>query len=346
MAIPQYIVVALLVGGTGYAVHGGTEHPATWGTGLIGILVLVAAVILLFTGRYPQQLFDLVLGLNRWVLRVAGYVSLMTDVYPPFGLDQGGHEDGGRSAALVIDPPTTPHGGTPPAPRRGGWTTGRVVSLVVGAVLALVALGTGIAGVGAAAVSLTARDDAGFLTTPVRTLGTPTYAIASTSLGVHADGPNDFMPRALLGDARLSARAANGDDVFIGIAPTSQVRSYLAGVEHATLVDWANDHPVLRTTDGSAPASPPAQLDFWTEQSSGPGRQQITWPVEGGDWTVLVMNADGSPGVSVAMTAGAEVPALGWLVTLLLVIAGLTLIAAIVLITVPVLAAGRDVPSS
>jgi Domain of unknown function (DUF4389) len=114
LAIPHYIVVGLLIGGAGYAVQEGVDQPAaTAGAGLIGLLVLIAGVVLLFTGRYPQPLFDLILGLNRWVLRVAGYASLMTDQYPPFALDQGGHEAGpGRASAVVIDPPPAPQ----PAP--------------------------------------------------------------------------------------------------------------------------------------------------------------------------------------------------------------------------------------
>jgi hypothetical protein len=90
LAIPHLILVGLFVGGWGW---GAGEDWAGWGfAGLVGILVLIACVILLFTGRYPPALFNFALGLDRWALRVAGYVGLMTDRYPPFRLDMGPHE--------------------------------------------------------------------------------------------------------------------------------------------------------------------------------------------------------------------------------------------------------------
>jgi hypothetical protein len=105
LAIPHYLVVGLFVsGGTYVAVASGTEEVTmrSAGPGLIGILVLIAAVVLLFTGRYPTGVFDFVLGMNRWWLRVAAYAALMTDVYPPFRFDGGGDEP---ATVDVSEPP-------------------------------------------------------------------------------------------------------------------------------------------------------------------------------------------------------------------------------------------------
>jgi hypothetical protein len=101
LAIPHYLVVGLFLGGATWAFNDASragDGTTAAGMGLIGLLVLIAAVVLLFTGRYPQPIYDLVLGLDRWVLRVAAYASLMTDVYPPFRLDLGGGEPPRSSA--------------------------------------------------------------------------------------------------------------------------------------------------------------------------------------------------------------------------------------------------------
>ena len=106
LAIPQYIIIGLFTGGMAWwgwylYYHGGVLHAGygyrneSWaGFGLIGLLAVIGAVVLLVTGRYPERIFDFVLGMNRWVLRVAGYAGLMTDKYPPFRLDMGGPDPG------------------------------------------------------------------------------------------------------------------------------------------------------------------------------------------------------------------------------------------------------------
>jgi hypothetical protein len=92
LAIPQYIVLGIFGGGAFLGWNSGNRGWIASGPGLIGWLVFVAVVGLLFVGRYPRGIANLVVGLNRWVYRVVVYAALMTDEYPPFRLDQGEDE--------------------------------------------------------------------------------------------------------------------------------------------------------------------------------------------------------------------------------------------------------------
>ena len=53
---------------------------------MVTLLALITGVVLLFTGKYPKDIFNLLVGLNRWTYRVYAYAALMTDRYPPFRL--------------------------------------------------------------------------------------------------------------------------------------------------------------------------------------------------------------------------------------------------------------------
>ncbi|HZD87496.1 MAG TPA: DUF4389 domain-containing protein, partial [Gaiellaceae bacterium] len=111
LGVPQYLVAGIFAGG-GVAGWRASEEHWSWSFGsggLIGLLVLVAVVVLLFRGVYPRSIFDLVLGLNRWVIRVGAYGALLTREYPPFRLDVGETDDG--ALTLGRPPAASPPGG-------------------------------------------------------------------------------------------------------------------------------------------------------------------------------------------------------------------------------------------
>jgi hypothetical protein len=107
LAIPHYVIVAAFVNTAGWWGWGWSDDNR-WpdaagrvgGISLLAALVLIAAVILLFTGRYRMRLFEFIMGINRWVYRTIVYASLMRDDYPPFRLDLGPTEPDARQRVL------------------------------------------------------------------------------------------------------------------------------------------------------------------------------------------------------------------------------------------------------
>src|SRR3954466_15372707 len=94
LALPQYLVVAVFAGG-GVWLGTRSQSGDGWGAGgLIVLLVVIAGVVVLFSGRYPRSLYAFVLGMARGVVRVAAYAAVMTDRSPPFRMDMGGADPG------------------------------------------------------------------------------------------------------------------------------------------------------------------------------------------------------------------------------------------------------------
>jgi hypothetical protein len=114
LAVPHLLIVAVLVD---VAVSTATQQEgwSPWGGwGLISILALGTAVVFAVTGTYPRAMFDLLMGLNRWVYRVWAYMMLMTDEYPPFRLERGGDDPATApvlpGAPPAVSPFATEHG--------------------------------------------------------------------------------------------------------------------------------------------------------------------------------------------------------------------------------------------
>jgi hypothetical protein len=354
LAIPHYLIVGLFVGGGSWlAVQAGTDNTNWGGAGLIGLLTIIAGVVLAITGRYPQSIFDFVLGMNRWVLRVAAYAGLMTDRYPPFRLDMGGDDPGGTTGTTLtvpaapstgtaeppagapeqatggVRPPTAP--GQPTPGQAKSWTAGRIIALVAGTILVLASFGL-FAGGGLALWAHQNRDG-GYVTSDVHSYATAGYAV--TSDRVHLGDPAWTWQSDILGKVQVRAHAVSGQQpLFLGVGPSSEVDRYLAGVSYAKVNDFGHHHE-FATRAGGPPAAMPTAQQFWTASSVGAGEQVLQWRPQAGDWTIVVMNANAGPGLNIEADAGATVPALPWIATGLLVGGAILLIAGTIFIVIP-----------
>jgi hypothetical protein len=201
-------------------------------------------------------------------------------------------------------------------------TGGRLAAIIIGGVLASFALLTLAAGAGFA--WLDDRKDAdGYYMTSSEHFSTSTYALATDNLEVDDDLPGD-----LTGTVRVDARPAAGKPVFVGIARARDVQDYLAMSAHETLTDIDVDPFVAdyRASDGTRAPGVPSAQDFWVARAQGSGQQQLEWDVEDGDWSVVVMNADGSAAIDAQVAVGSDLPLVGTLATALLITGGLGVI--------------------
>ena len=212
-----------------------------------------------------------------------------------------------RSTPVQTAPrPSAPTVRTPAS----AWTPARVGLLSLSLATAAGSVLMAAAAVGVHTVDSKHREG-GYLTTDSVHVHSAGHAVTVEEIDL-----NGLSGDWLLGNARLRATAADDASVFIGVAPTDEVADYLAGVAHSTVTELDatayDEHP------GGAPGEAPAEHDIWIAQASGPGAQDVTWEPEDGDWTVVVMNADGSAGVDVTADVGVTAPILSrivhWLV--------------------------------
>jgi hypothetical protein len=301
--IPQYVVAGVFLGGGGAA--GWTASTRSWGgvtwIGLIGLLVFVAMLVLLFRGEYPRSIFDFVLGMNRWVLRVVAYAAVMTPEYPPFRLDAG-EDDPGGTLTVTRTPDQAP---AVEAKAPVHWGPGRVAAVAIASLASLVAIGLIAAGGAGIVLDQTQRNSAGYLMTPSRTYSTGTYALVSASY--RGGTSNDwFVAKDILGTVRI--RVTSTSPVFVGIGPESSVSTYLANTAYAEGSGFDTRSADFQIHAGGAPSAPPVTQGFWGASATGSGSQTLAWTPRNGNWRIVVMNPTGAAGVRADVSVGARVP--------------------------------------
>ncbi|MFK4084918.1 hypothetical protein ACI2LF_12455 [Kribbella sp. NPDC020789] len=197
------------------------------------------------------------------------------------------------------------------------------VALITGVIITVAAL-VGICFGGPLAVlDLSRRDASGLVTSDWVALSTTTYALATDDQRVSTG--SSVVPRPWLETVRIRVAAADGAPVFVGIARTGDVRRYLSGVAYTAVTRIGEDRPAY-DHDGGPPGLLPGELAIWRVQSAGPGEQTITWPVENGDWTLVVMRPDGAAGLDVRVEGGVTAPALRWTWIVVLAVSGTALV--------------------
>jgi hypothetical protein len=156
------------------------------------------------------------------------------------------------------------------------------------------------------------KDADGYLSTGKQHFASPAYAITADDLNVRGG----HVDRDRYGTIRVSATGTE-KPVFVGVARTSDVDRYLSGVATSEVddIDVAPFRATYVPHAGTKTPAAPTTRNIWAAQAHGAGKQSLTWNVEDGNWSVVVMNADGSRSVTAGVSAGAKVSyiaAFGW----------------------------------
>ena len=187
--------------------------------------------------------------------------------------------------------------------------TKRITALVVGCVLILPAIGVLFAGGALMLGYSTQRDDDGYFDVTIEQLQTPTAAITGEDVQFAVEpGSPDWLIDTIDLDVRLRAAALRTDEpIFVGIARQADLDRYLAEIAHDRVVRVVGTTPDYRRQGFEIDdIAAPTEQDFWVASAVGSGVQELTWSATSGRWAAVVMNADGSPGITASLTVGAK----------------------------------------
>jgi hypothetical protein len=196
-----------------------------------------------------------------------------------------------------------------------GRTSALRLSASFGAVLLLLSYGLLTGGMALGWSDRVDRENGYVWSTEVHA-ATSAYALVSDDIHLDTAGVQLVVDK-MVDSVRLEVTPIDRTDLlFVGVARSADVRDYLRGVAYRQVgalgqggTAWGWLGPGVTTNrPGTAPAAVPGDLGIWLSQSIGLGTRTVTWPVAEGDWLIVIMKADGRPGLSVTARTGAEAP--------------------------------------
>ena len=179
----------------------------------------------------------------------------------------------------------------------------KLIAAIIGVPMIIGSFALAVGGV----LVLTVPDDDGWVTSPAVRLETDSVALAGEDIEI------DFGERIANGrtfvswgeiPAEIEVSSRNGKDVFVGIATQADADEFLSGVAYDRLTSLDGDHDVEHIS-GAYSVTPPSEADIWIASNSD---GVLEWDIRSGDWAIVAVNADGSPGIDVSVTGSAQIP--------------------------------------
>ncbi len=179
----------------------------------------------------------------------------------------------------------------------------KLISAVIGVPIVIASFALTVGG----GIALAVPDDDGWVSFGPNGLETDSVALVTDNLEVDfghsiADGRTFISWGEIPAEVEIESR--NGKSIFVGIASSNDVAAYLDGVAYDRISSFDDDDRVVHER-GAYEAAPPTAEDFWVASSVD---ETLRWDVRPGQWTIVALNADGSPGVDVGVTASAKIP--------------------------------------
>jgi hypothetical protein len=185
----------------------------------------------------------------------------------------------------------------------------KILAVILGILFALAGLAFVTSGGFVAGVYGTQRDPAGFFTSPNQDVGSYGFALTAPSVNsLLGSRWARWVPGRARATVRITGTSLTPAPLFIGIGPTARVSRYLSGVprDKITRIDLIAGTVAYSHVDGATLPAAPGKQSFWVAKAEGAGIQTLEWQLATGDWTVVIMNADGSAPVAATMSIGAR----------------------------------------